>query len=73
MVSDQTVFVSSNLNEEENQNSSIKYNGEKQIVYSNIESLFSILLNNKKVAHSIYLLGSSNYTLDIILPPPEYL
>ena len=71
IVGDNTVIVVSNLNEEENQNSVNKYVAEKHILNNNTEDFFSSFLNKKKVAHSRYLLGSSNYILDINLPPPE--
>ncbi|MCM4171159.1 hypothetical protein DHD32_06690 [Arenibacter sp. TNZ] len=73
IIGDNTVIIVSNLNEEENQNSVNKYVAEKHILYNNTEDIFSSLVNNKKVAHSRYLLGSSNYILDINLPPPEFL
>ncbi len=66
-------IVVTNLNEEEQEESGKKAQDEEKMVHGDMAD-FSLMAQSKKsMMDGYYPLGYIDYTLEILLPPPEYL
>ena len=65
------IMVVSNLNEEEQQEAGKKTQSEEKIANDTIVNFSLISQSNKSVISHYYWIEHSNYTSEILLPPPE--
>lgn len=70
---DGSILISVNLNEEEQKEQGKKNQGEEKIAKDN-SAYFSLLPDFKKMkSGNFYFLHDTAHTVEILLPPPEYL
>lgn len=65
--------VVTNLNEEEQQESGKKSPGEEKIANDGMSDFSLIAQSKKSMMDGYYPLGYLDYTLEILLPPPEFI
>lgn len=70
---DENIFTTITLNEEEQQEEEGKNNIDEKLVVEQNPSSFSLLSQLKNsLLYDFYLLGDSDNTSKIVLPPPEF-
>lgn len=65
--------ISINLNEEEQQEQGKKNQSEEKIVKENLTDYSFLAAVKKAKTHNFYFMALTDHTVEILLPPPEYL
>ena len=65
--------IVTNLNEEEQQESGKKTQGEEKIVNENLHDFSLIAQSKKSVMGDYHPISHLEYTIEILLPPPEHI